>query len=58
MFVLRNGLVHSETGLLHEHGVLIDQGRITAIRPLSAFSPDLLAYDLQGQHLSAAVTLR
>jgi N-acetylglucosamine-6-phosphate deacetylase len=53
MFVLRNGLVHSETGLLHEHGVLIDQGRITAIRPLSAFSPDLPAYDLQGQHLSA-----
>lgn len=53
MFVLRNGLVHSETGLLQEHGVLIDQGRIAAIRPLSAFSPDLPAYDLQGQHLSA-----
>ncbi len=53
MFVLRNGLIHTEAGLLQQHGLLIDKGRIVAIRPLSEFSPELPTYDLQGQHLSA-----
>ena len=53
MFVLRNGLIHTEVGLLQQHALLIDQGRIVAIRPQSAFSADLPSYDLHGQHLSA-----
>lgn len=53
MFVLRNGLIHTENGLLHEYGVLVQQGRIVAISPIAAFNPELPSYDLQGQHLSA-----
>ncbi len=53
MFVLRNGLIHTEEGLLQQHAVLIDAGRIVAIRPQSAFSPDIPSLDLHGQHLSA-----
>jgi N-acetylglucosamine-6-phosphate deacetylase len=53
MLVLRNGLIHTEDGLLENHALLIENGRITAICPQDDIRGDLHGYDLQGQHLSA-----
>ncbi|WP_337044915.1 N-acetylglucosamine-6-phosphate deacetylase [Emticicia sp. 17c] len=53
--IITNAIIHTGTQVLDNHVIIIDNGTISAVKPLADFTTDTTAHhiDLQGKHISA-----